>query len=102
MTDQSSTLDDAYLDRNMAVQALALLAQQVGYTVGIKEDPEEPEWPILFIDLPTGQVSWHLPRHQIIPLWPYLWTYDKEWDGHDLEEKRIRLHKFIEDGFYAA
>ena len=101
MVDQSSTLDDAYLDRNMAVQAFALLAQKAGYTVGVKEDPKNPEWPILYIDLPTGQVSWHLPRHEIIPLWPYMPIYQAEWDGHDTEEKRTRLYYFINDGFYA-
>jgi hypothetical protein len=34
MTDQSSTLNDAYFDRNQVVMALAKLAIQQGYKAG--------------------------------------------------------------------
>lgn len=92
MTDQSSTLDDAYFDRNQAVMALGRMALKLGYRAGLKEDPNEPDWPVLMIDLPTGQVGWHLPRKEIVGQWPY---YEGEWDGHSLEEKRRRLEEFI-------
>ena len=94
MTDQSSTLNDAYFDRNQAVLALAKLAMKLGYKVGIKHDPNEPDWPVIMIDLPTGQVGWHLPRDEIVGKWP---EYDGEWDGHSLEEKRDRIRKFLEN-----
>jgi hypothetical protein len=45
------------------------------------------------IDLPTGQVSWHLPSHELVGNFP---DYMGEWDGHDVDEKRIRLMRFIE------
>ena len=54
MTNQSSTLNDAYFDRNQAVMAMARMALQFGYRVGLKKHPEEPDWPVLMIDLPTG------------------------------------------------
>jgi len=92
MTEQSSTLDDAYFDRNQAVMAFGKLAQKLGYKVGLKVDPKEPDWPVLMIDLPTGQVGWHLPKDEIIGQWP---EYEGEWDGHSLEEKRNRLAEFI-------
>ena len=92
MTDQSSTLDDAYFDRNQAVLALARLAQKAGYAVGLRADPNEPDWPVLTIDLPTGQVGWHLPKAEVIGNWP---PYEKKWDGHSLVEKRERIRKFI-------
>jgi len=86
---ESSTLDDAYFDRSQAVQAFARLAQADGYRVGIKPDDE---WPILFIDLPTGQVSWHIKAGELVGDWP---EYPDEWDGHDLNEKRERIYKFL-------
>lgn len=92
MTIQSSTLDDAYFDRNQAVLALARLARAQGYPVGLKIDPNEPDWPILMIDLPTGQVGWHLPKAEIVGRWP---AYEKPWDGHTLEEKRERIRRFV-------
>ena len=86
---QSSTLDDAYFDRNQAATALARCAIRLGFRVGVKSDPE---WPILFIDLPAGQVSWHLPAAELIGEWA---EYAGEWDGHDLATKRDRVARFI-------
>ena len=53
----------------------------------------EPEWPILYIDLPTGQVSWHIPKKEMIGDWP---IYQGQWDGHDLGTKRNRLKAYME------
>ena len=92
MTDQSSTLQDAYFDRNQAVQGLGRLALELGYTAGLKIDPKEPDWPVLMIDLPSGQVGWHLPAEEIIGDWP---EYPGDYDGHSLEEKRQRMAKFL-------
>ena len=94
MTNQSTTLDDAYFDRNQAVLALAKLALELGYRAGLKIDPGEPDWPVLMIDLPTGQVGYHLPKNEIVGIWP---EYDGEWDGHSLVEKRERIRRFLAD-----
>lgn len=94
MTTQSSTLDDAYFDRNQAVMAMARMAQKLGYKVGLRTDPDEPDWPVLMIDLPGGQVGWHLPKGEVIGDWP---SYERPWDGHTLEEKRRRIEKYIVD-----
>lgn len=59
-----STPDEAYMDRNLVVQMLARLSHEIGYKVGIKPDPE---WPILYVDLPMGQESWH--AMWIVPLY---------------------------------
>ena len=85
-----STSDEAYLDRNLCVQALAKMAQKLGFNTGIKEDPE---WPVLYIDLPTGQVSWHIREKELLIDLP---EYNGKWDGHDLQEKRRRLIDFTE------
>jgi len=88
---QSSTLQDAYFDRNQAAMALAAACMSYGFPAGLKES-DDPEWPILFVELPQGQVSWHLPRVEIVEEWP---TFEGEWDGHTLEQKRQRLSAFI-------
>ena len=91
MTDklQSDSLSEAYYDRNQAVLALARLAQRLGYQVGVKPDAE---WPILFIDVPAGQVSWHIPAAELVGEWP---EYPGEWDGHALNEKRRRMAEVV-------
>ncbi|MEM3906916.1 MAG: hypothetical protein QXZ17_08655 [Nitrososphaerota archaeon] len=81
--------DEAYLDRNLCVQVMARMARQLGYNAGIRENID---WPILYIDLPTGQVSWHVPKEDVVRKFP---VYIKEWDGHDVECKRKRLVEFI-------
>lgn len=93
MTNQSSTLDDAYFDRNQAVQAMARLSMAMGFRAGLRTDPDEPDWPVLMIDLPTGQVGWHLPKAEIVGVWP---EYPDPWDGHSLEEKRKRVRAFLD------
>ena len=81
--------DEAYLDRNLCVQVMARMAQKLRYNVGVKENGD---WPILYINLPTGQVSWHISKTDIVGIFP---AYLKEWDGHDVECKRKRLIEFI-------
>jgi hypothetical protein len=88
---RAANIEAVYQDRNQAVQALARLAQQAGYQAGMGVDPEEPDWPVLFVDLPSGQVSWHLKRDDIIGEWP---AYVGKWDGHDTAEKQARVAVF--------
>jgi hypothetical protein len=66
---------------NLVMQALAK-AGAVGLKAGFRNDPEHPEWPVAYIELPTGQVSWHMPQHEI------------EWDGHDTVEKYKRIDDY--------
>lgn len=44
----------------------------------------------VYIDLPTGQVSWHY-HDSHAPLFADLPAYTKPWDGHDTDEKYRRL-----------
>lgn len=59
-------------------QAMAMATRQ-GHEVGFRLDPSEPEWPVAYIELPTGQVSWHMPQ------------FHKPYDGHTTEEKYRRI-----------
>lgn len=83
-------LDDAekYDERNAAVVLCVGYAMRAGYEAGFRIDEEEAAWPVAFIELPTGQVSWHLPE---FPL---------EWDGHQREEKYRRVKEFVLDVRY--
>lgn len=87
-----STPDQAYYDRNQAVLLAAKLAGQLGYYVGARADADEPGWTLIYIELPTGQVSWHIPDDELIGEFP---PYTKTWDGHDVEEKRRRIADFL-------
>ncbi len=81
--------DGAYLERNQVVAALARC-----FPSGIARTAIEgwhEEWHgCVYIDLPTGQVSWHYHdshAHLFAGLPPYQGT----WDGHSTEEKYRRL-----------
>lgn len=61
-------------------------------------DPSEPDWPVIFIDTPHGQLSWHLALEDL-GLFGHVEEFagpDVEgapkWDGHDTAEKYVRLH----------
>ena len=82
--------EEAYLDRNLCVQTMVRMASELGYNTGIRDDGN---WSIFYIDLPTGQVSWHIPKLDIVGMFP---EYLDKWDGHDVETKRNRLREFIE------
>lgn len=68
--------------RNALVYVAIATAVNAGYRVGFAPDTEEPGWVVAYIDLPTGQVSWHLPE------------YPAAWDGHTTVQKYERIAAF--------
>jgi hypothetical protein len=81
--------DAAYLERNRVVAALAKLYPSGTARTAIKA--WNPEWHgCVYIDLPTGQVSWHYHDSQSY-LFADLPAYAGRWDGHDTTEKYRRL-----------
>lgn len=81
--------DEKYIPRYGLVLEAVTIAHKLGFPAGFRLDPAQPEWPVAFIELPTGQVSWHLPQHPT------------PWDGHDTAEKYRRADRWImerEDG----
>lgn len=92
-SDQSTdALTAAYAERNAVVLAFAHLADARGWTVGQLVDEHEPDWPVLMIDTPAGQVSWHFKADEMPPKMP---AYPGEWDGHTTPEKYERLATLI-------
>jgi len=86
--------ESLYVERAWCVIAFARAAQAGGCLVGFQLDVSlaEPHlWPVLFVDLPTGQVSWHLsPRDRQDA--SDIGEYPGAWDGHTTEEKYRRLN----------
>ena len=81
--------DGAYTERNRLVAFLASI-----YPSGMKKTAI-PGWDeawhgCVYIDLPTGQASWHFHDSEA-HLFTHLLPYDGEWDGHTTEEKYERL-----------
>lgn len=90
--DHQPVLDEVYADRNLLAQLAAKFAADIGMPVGMANDPAEPGWPIIYIELPTGQVSWHVPADEVVER---LTPYHGVWDGHSTEEKLARIQAFL-------
>jgi hypothetical protein len=91
--EKEEQLQTVYRDRNTAVQLAGVLALWGGFPAGVRQDPEEPDWPVLFIDLPlVGQVSWHMNKSDLAAQWP---EYSGSWDGHTPKLKIERALAYI-------
>lgn len=79
---------EAYDRKNWSMSnlahALALNGVQLGIAFGWKEDPAQPyhKW-VMYVELPTGQVSFHAAARGEGP------DYPGEWDGERLSDTRI-------------
>lgn len=90
---ETDALTAAYRERAYLTAHLA-----AGYPSVLVEgaDASAPDWPVLFVKLPTGQVSWHISPDDVglfrhvrrtmagMPDAP-------DWDGHTAEEKYARV-----------
>lgn len=93
-------LNAVYNERDRCVALVAALAQIAGYNawLGHHDDMDadwDPEWRhIAFIELPTGQTSWHIHDSEL-PLFAFLQPRnDLSWDGHTTTEKYDRMERF--------
>ena len=97
--------DGAYEERNRVVAALMRATTLAGGAAGTAEhedDPNGPPWDpewrtVVYADLPTGQVSWHVHDSQR-PLFAAFDPYGGRWDGHDTAEKYARVERFVTYG----
>lgn len=95
--DAVTAKDEAYTERNKTVAGLAHLALGLGLKAGLgkhvtKEGEEwDADWMnIVFIDLPSGQVSWHIHDSEL-ERFGFLPRYEGKWDGHTTAEKYMRV-----------
>lgn len=97
--------DLAYQERNKMLVLVCRLAMADGFVVGIGEhvracvsgregDDWDESWrTVIYIDLPTGQVSWHIHDSEM-HLFSFLPKYRGNWDLHTTEEKWDRVLSF--------
>jgi hypothetical protein len=86
--------DNAYWERNQLVAALSkIYPSYLGYHE-ISDKSWDKDWMnIVYMELPTGQVSWHIHKSDL-ENFSHLRDYIKiKWDGHSTEEKYDRIRK---------
>ena len=64
-------------------------------------DPQEPDWPIVYVTTPRGQLTWHLSPADL-NLFKHVPRVDNDdlraqWDGHTTEKKYQRLEHLVSD-----
>ena len=91
LAEMEARKDAAYLERNQVVAALAKCFPS-GIAKTAIEGWSEDWHSCVYIDLPTGQASWHYHDSQAY-LFSDLPTYKGKWDGHTTEEKYARIAK---------
>lgn len=89
----------AYLERNQCVALIARMALHLGRPAGVTKtaiDGWDPEWyGCVFVDLPTGQASWHFHDSQA-HLFAGLPAWFGTWDGHTTPQKYERVNAAFE------
>jgi hypothetical protein len=78
--------DDVYRERAELVAFLARI-----YGAYVWENPAEPDWPIVYIGTPAGQLSWHLAKTDMDLFENFPKANNNMWDGHSTSEKYDRL-----------
>lgn len=92
MTAELTGDDFAFVYRERA-RLVAHLSSLYPAVIGVDED--EPDWPVVHVRSPQGQLSWHISRADL-DLFPHLRpapAAEISWDGHDTAEKYERLHR---------
>lgn len=101
LAEMTARKDGAYLERNRCVALIARMALASGWRAGIARTAIEgwsADWHgCVYVDLPTGQVSWHYHDSQA-HLFADLPAYTGAWDGHDTPEKYRRVAEAFPGG----
>jgi hypothetical protein len=83
---EDPALTAAYRER---AQLLALLAAI--YPSHMQPDPSEPDWPVLYLALSTGQATWHIAPDDLALFGHVRRDLREVWDGHTTAEKYERV-----------
>lgn len=88
--------DGAYSERNQLVAALSKLFPSWMEWHSDEDISWDNDWRnIVFIELPTGQVSWHIHDSEVSHFQHLRKKAGSSWDGHTTEEKYKRLAALI-------
>ena len=82
---------DVYRDRAHLIAVLAM------HYPAVKSfnDPEEPDWMVVYIETPCGQLSWHIAPGDV-SLFHHVGMVapgEVQWDGHSTPEKFERMRE---------
>ncbi|MEU1816133.1 hypothetical protein ABZ543_13180 [Streptomyces roseifaciens] len=90
MTDATTEDFDRYTERAHLLGAyIALFGGVWSYT-----DPENPLWPVLYIESPEGQLSWHIhpdDKTNVLDHFELPTVDGYPWDQHTTREKYARI-----------
>ena len=87
-----SDLNAVYSERNKLIALVAKQAIALGHQAGLLQDGDAaaPWQHVVVIDLPSGQVSWHIHDNELY-WFAFLGAYEQAWDGHTTEQKYNRV-----------
>lgn len=96
VSDGYHTFGELYDHRTLLFICLAIQTLQGGTKCCWKT--HYPGWPVLFIETPAGQISYHFPE-KYLPLVAKHIRQDDDyvWDGHTSKDVIARLTKCMED-----
>jgi hypothetical protein len=86
---QLAEINEVYRERD---QLVAFLSRVYPSFLGPASDAEEGWNWIVYVDTPEGQLSWHVPDHELPEFFSHLnKRMVNAWDGHTTDEKYRRL-----------
>lgn len=90
---QINATNAAYSERARLVALLAAIYPS-SWNYG---DADEADWAIVYVQLPTGQASWHIHESDMGLFDHVQRDDDTMWDGHTTEEKYQRIGRLTAD-----
>lgn len=76
MSERASGTLKVYAERDQCIALCISMAQKLGLPCGLALDEEGFEWPVIVLDLPVGQVSWHVTKEELMTWFPDLPKYE--------------------------
>ncbi len=93
--ESEKSIDDVYHDRNLLAIAFATVVEMARGSSGFYYDND---WPVIWVETPAGQTSWHIhPDLEDVLKRSTLQERPPSdgWDGHDRVTKNSRLARYI-------
>lgn len=93
--EHAANVTKAYTERNMIVALLVREATAAGRQAWLGWHAGEG-WPhdwrnVVYLELPSGQVSWHVHDSELVMFADLPRVVSEEWDGHSYDEKLERM-----------
>lgn len=95
VSDGYHTIDELYQHR---ILLFLLLCKTSSYVCYYKEDPNAPDWVIVYLYLTPGntQISYHVPKTYLPAIKKFATEdHDHKWDGHTSNDVLARLEEIL-------